>query len=125
MPREWGFRQRIERPLTRRLYQDLNVYTGYRRAPRATADAILTVKLVGIRNQTLVQGQTAPVQEGAIDSLADVQLVERRSGRVLVERRIRDIAEFRVLLGEDLQSAGDELVSDLARKIMLALEGGF
>ncbi len=119
------FRQRIEGPLTRALYRDLNIYTGYRRGPRATADAILTVTLVDIRNQTLVQGQTTPVEEGSIAVAANVRLWDRRSGNVVVEREIRDIAEYRVPLGEDQETAGAELVSDLAKKIMLALEGDF
>ena len=119
------FRQRLERPLTRQLYRDLNVYTSYWHAPLATADAILKVRLLGIRNQTLVQGQGAPVAEGAIDAVVEVQLVARRSGHVLMKRRIRDIAEFRVPIGEDQESARAELVSDLSRKIMLALEGDF
>lgn len=119
------FRQRIEQPLTRELYKDLNVYTDYRRAPRATADAILIVTLTEIRNQTLVQGQVTPVEEGSIAIVANVQLRDRRSGDVVVARQIRDIAEYRVPLGENQETAGAELVSDLAKKIMLALERDF
>lgn len=119
------FRQRIEAPLTRELYRDLNIYTDYRRAPRATADAVLTVTLTDIRNQTLVQGQTTPIEEGSIAVVANVQLRDRRSGEVVVTHQIRDIAEYRVPLGEDQETASAELVSDLAKKIMLALEGDF
>lgn len=119
------FRQRIEQPLTRQLYEDLNVYTGYRRASRAKADAVLTVTLSDIRNRTLVQGQATPVEEGSVAIVANVQLRERRSGEVVVARQVRDIAEYRVPLGEDQTTATTELVSDLAKKIMLALEGDF
>lgn len=119
------FRQRIERPLTRELYKELNVYTDYRRAPISTADAILTVTLTDIRNQTLVQGSTTPVEEGSIAVVADVKLQDRRSGDLVVSRQIRDIGEYRVPLGEDQETAVAELVSDLAKKIMLALEGDF
>jgi len=119
------FRQRIERPLTRELYRDLNIYTDYRRAPQATADAILTVTLLDVRNRTLVQGSVTPVEEGSLAVVADVRLLDRRSGDVVVDRRIRDIAEYRVPLGENQETAGAELVSDLSRKIMLALEGDF
>ncbi|MHC4516039.1 MAG: LPS assembly lipoprotein LptE [Planctomycetota bacterium] len=119
------FRQRIERPLTRELYRDLNIYTDYRLAPQATADAVLTVTLVDVRNRTLVTGSAAPVEEGSLAVVADVRLLDRRSGDVVVDRRIRDIAEYRVPLGENQETAGTELVSDLSRKIMLALEGDF
>jgi hypothetical protein len=119
------FRQRIERPLTRELYKDLNVFSDYRPAPVATADAILTVTLTDIRNQTLVQGTTTPVEEGSIVAVANVQLRDRRSGDLLLNRQIRDIGEYRVPLGENQETATAELVSDIAKKIMLALEGDF
>ena len=119
------FRQRIERPLTRELYRDLNIYTDYRRAPQAIADAILTVTLLDVRNRTLVTGSVTPVEEGSLAVVADVRLLDRRSGDVIMNRRIRDIAEYRVPLGENQETAGAELVSDLSRKIMLALEGDF
>ena len=119
------FRQRIERPLTAELYRDLNVYTGYRIAPRATADAVLTVTLTNLRNQTLVPGQTTPVQVGSLAAVANVRLRDRRSGEVVIATQIRDIAEYNVPLGEDQTNATAELVSDLAKKIMLALEGDF
>ena len=119
------FRQRIERPLTRELYRDLNIYTDNRRAPQAIADAILTVTLLDVRNRTLVTGSVTPVEEGSLAVVADVRLLDRRSGDVIMNRRIRDIAEYRVPLGENQETAGTELVSDLSRKIMLALEGDF
>ncbi len=119
------FRQRIEQPLTRELYRDLNVYTDYHTAPAATADAVLTVTLTDIRNQTLVQGGATPVEEGALAVAAEVRLRDRRTGEVVLARQIRDIAEYRVPLGENQETATSELVSDLAKKIMLALEGNF
>ena len=62
---------------------------------------------------------------GALDAIARIQLIERRTGEVLVDTQERDIAEYRTLIAEDETSARAELVSDLGRTIVLALEGGF
>jgi len=45
-----------------------------------------------------------------------------RDGTVLIERRLLDRTEFRSPIGEDLTSARNELVEDLAHKIALALQ---
>ena len=117
------FRQRLERDLTRSITEKLTEYSGYRHAPRHQADAILKVSIVGIRNNTLVVGM--PIREGSLDAVAKIQLIERRTGRILVEKRIRDIAEYRTMIGEGGSTARSELVSDLGRRIVLALEAGF
>ena len=117
------FRQRVERDLTRAIAEKLSEFSGYRHAARASADAVLEVTIVGIRNNTLVLG--APVREGSIDAVAQIRLIERRTGRVVVEKRLRDIAEYRTLIGEDGGTARAELVSDLGRRIVLALEAKF
>ena len=119
------FRQRLEQDLTRAIARQLSEYSGYRHARATQADAILEVTIVAIRNSTLVYGVQEPVREGALDAIAKIRLIERRSGEVLVDTRRRDIAEYRVLIGEDESSARRELVSDLGRTIVLALEGDF
>lgn len=127
-----SFRQRVERDLTRAIQRSLSEYTGYRHTDHRRADAILKVELVALRNSTLVtngatalSGDTAPVREGSLDAIARIRLIERHSGKVLVDTRSRDIAEYRVLIGETESSARRELVSDLGRLIVLALERDF
>ena len=46
----------------------------------------------------------------------------RRDGTVVIQRRLLDRTEFRDPIGENLTTAREELVNDLARKIALALE---
>ena len=43
----------------------------------------------------------------------------------MIDRQILDQAEFRVPIGETLESATAELVFDMARKIVLSLETDF
>jgi len=52
-------------------------------------------------------------------------LTARRTGERLVDHVVADRAEFRDPIGEDLTSARREMVADLARKIVLALETRF
>jgi hypothetical protein len=123
-----SFRQRLERDLTRSIARQLSEYSPYRHASRSTADAILRVEIAAVRNSALVIGTTRPIQEGAIqegafDAIARIRLIERRTGEILVDTRRRDVAEYRTLIDETESSARRELVSDLGRAIVLALEG--
>jgi Lipopolysaccharide-assembly len=118
-----SFRQRLERDLTRSIARQLSEYSPYRHATKTTADAILRVEIVAVRNGTLVIGRTKPVEEGSLDTIARIRLVERRTGAILVDTRRRDVAEYRTLISETETSARHEMVSDLGRAIVLALEG--
>jgi hypothetical protein len=118
-----SFRQRLERDLTRSIARQLSEYSPYRHASRSTADAILRVEIAAVRNSALVIGTTRPIQEGAFDAIARIRLIERRTGEILVDTRRRDVAEYRTLIDETESSARRELVSDLGRAIVLALEG--
>lgn len=119
------FRQRLEVDLSQALARELPVSTDVMLADRRTADATLQVLLTDDDEYTLVVGaRTDPVREGAFSAAVWVRLVGR-DGRLVLERRIADRTEFRSPIGEDLTSARAELVSDLARKIALALESDF
>jgi hypothetical protein len=120
------YRQRLEVELGAAVSRQLAVSADVLPASRQEADAVLTLRLVEEGEATLVTGdRSAPVREGALQSAVRVVLTERRSGTVLVDKLVRDRAEFRDPIGEDLTTARAEMVDDLARKIVLALETGF
>jgi hypothetical protein len=120
------YRQRLEADLGAAVARELATSSELLPAGAGDADAILSLRFVAEGERTLVSGdRTAPVREGALESAVRVRLVDRRSGRVLTDRVIRDRAEFRDPIGEDLTSARAEMIEDLARKIVLALETGF
>lgn len=119
------FRQRLEIPLTRELQEALVVHSNVIPASVADADAVLEVDIADVRNRTLVQGAQVPIREGALEFTLDARLVATDGGRVLRDRRILERAEFRVPVGENLDSATREAVRDLARKIVLSLEADF
>jgi hypothetical protein len=86
----------------------------------------LTVALTDIQGGSLVgAGGGFPVREGSLDFTAEVTLSDRSSGAVLRRVRVLDRAEFRSPVGETEASATSEASSDLARKIVLALEADF
>jgi hypothetical protein len=119
------YRQRLEVELGSALSRELPVSTDLRLTDLGSADAILRVVITDANERTLVVGpRTGPVLEGAFEAGVHVQLL-RRDGSVLLRRQLMDRTEFRDPIGEDLTSARNELVSDLARKIALALEADF
>ena len=94
-------------------------------ASRDRADAVLSVEIEDVQGLSLISGGLDPVREGALHWTIRLVLRDRRSGAVLVDRRIVDRSEFRSPVGENERSAVQEATADLARKIVLALEPGF
>lgn len=120
------WRQRLEAELGAALARELPVSTDLLPADARTADATLEVHFGDARERTLVVGDRQnPKREGSLEGLVRIRLVRRSDGTAVVERDIVDRTEFRDPIGEDLTSARAELISDLARKIALALEASF
>ena len=119
------YRQRLEVALSAALARELPVSTDLRLAQPGRGDATLEVVFTDADERTLVPGSRQdPTREGALEGTVRMRLVSGR-GEVLLARTVADRAEFRSPIGEDLDSASQELVDDLARKIALALETGF
>ncbi len=120
------FRQRLEVELSAAVSRELSVSSDLLPASAEQADAVLELRIVDERERTLVVGgRSEPVREGAQEVTVQVTLRDRRTGKALVDRPVVDRAEFRSPIGENLDTARVELVQDLARKIVLALEGSF
>ena len=119
------FRQRLEVELGLALARELPVSSDLVLADRRRADAILKVVFTAADERTLViGGLDSPVREGAFEGRVRVQLV-RPDGTLLLERAVLDRTEFRSPIGENLTTARQELIEDLARKIALALSTDF
>ena len=120
------FRHRLEIRLTRQINAELVNLTDLVPAAESHADAILTVEIVDAAERTLVIGDRVdPVKEGAFAMVIRSQLVARDDGRSLTDREITDQKEFRVPMGETLETATAEMITDMARKIVLSLETSF
>lgn len=118
------FWQGVEVPLTRALHRSLARHTNLRPTTAGRADATLVVAIESVEGRALVRGGNSPLREGALDFTIEARLVDA-AGTVIRSRRVVDRAEFRTPVGESDESAKLEAVSDLARKIVLALEGEF
>lgn len=118
-------RQRLEAELSAALARELPVSSDLRLADRSRADAILEVTITEVAERTLVPGSgNSRIAEGALAAAVRMRLL-RRDGTVLLEQILLDRTEFRDPIGEDLSTARAELVTDLARKVALALQTGF
>lgn len=117
--------QRREIPLTRAIIEALAIHADVRVADSDHADALLEVAIEDITRRTLVLGTNAPLREGDVGITAHVVLRDRPTGAVLREARIIDRAEYRIPVGETLAGAELEATTDLARRIVLALEQDF
>lgn len=119
------YRQRLEAELAAALSRELPVSSDLRLATPAAADATIEVEILEARERTLVPGDfAAPVREGALAAAVRMRL-RHRNGEVLVERVLLDRTEFRDPVGETLATARAELATDLARKIVLSLDGSW
>jgi hypothetical protein len=119
-----SFWQRRELELTRALDRELSARLAWRRVAPAQADAVLRVRIRRIDARTLVTGTTAPVREGALRLDVLAELVDPRTGGVLLRREHVDLAEYRPAVGEDRTSAEREAAYDLARRIVEDLADG-
>jgi outer membrane lipopolysaccharide assembly protein LptE/RlpB len=117
-----SWRQRLEAELSLAVSRELTS-SDLLPAGRNTADAVLELRIVEEQERTLQTGdRQSPVREGAMFARVHMRLYRRSDGTVLIDRPVTDRAEFRSPIAEDLTSARQELVQDLARKIVLALE---
>ena len=120
------YRQRLEVELSTAVSEALPVLSDLLPGSETTADAILELSFRQARERTLVTGgRTDPVREGALEANLHMRLVERQTGRLLLERNIADRAEFHAPIGQNLETARAQLIADMTRKIILALETGF
>lgn len=127
------YRQRLEVDLSAAVSRELSVSSDLLPGTLERADAILDLRITSEREDTLVVGNPKdneplaqrPVLEGAQQVRVHVLLTDRRTGQKLVDRTVLDRAEFRTTLDENLSTARNELVADLARKIVLSLETPF
>ncbi len=136
------YRQRLEVDLSAAVSREMSVSSDLLPGTLERADAILDLRITSEREDTLVVGNPKaneplaqrPVLEGAQQVRVHVLLTDRRTGQKLVDRTVLDRAEFRTTLKapgsatrseENLSTARNELVADLARKIVLSLETPF
>ena len=116
------FRQRIEIPLTRQLQREVEARIGVVPSPPGKADAILRVRIRSAREYPLAEGEHDVVSVGSVVMAVSAELVDGRTGKVLLRGGVADRAEFILPVGENLESALQSAAEKISRRVVLLLD---
>ena len=115
------FRRGIEFDLTKAVKDEIMSRTSLRIVQKDSADTILSGTVREVKESAL--SQTADnIVESRVTIYADITLSDRRTERVLISSSQSGAAEFLVARGENVQSATEEGIANLAEKIVNNLE---
>jgi len=113
------FRRGIEFGLTKAVKDEIMSKTNLRIASKDNADTILHGTVTDFTERIITHGFRDSIVEAEMTLFVDIQLVDRRTGRVLVHKKgIRQATGYIVRRGETLESASAEGVVDLAETIV-------
>ena len=117
------FRRGLEFGITKAVKDEIMSKTNLRIVDKDSADTHLTGTLKDVVESVLTRDIRDSIVESRVILIVDIKLVDRRTGRVLVDKRhIRQEAEFIVKRGETVDSAYDEGFVNLAEVIVNSLE---
>jgi hypothetical protein len=117
------FRRGFEFDLTTAVKDEIMSKTKLRIAKKDNADTILTGKIMKVTEGMLSSNVRDNIVESRITISVDIKLVDRRTGRTLVEKKgLKRSAEFVVSRGENIKTASQEGLADLAEMIVSQLE---
>lgn len=115
-------RREFEFDLTRAVRRELELRTDAQLVSSDHADAVLNGTIVDIRERVLTEGPLDSIQESSIAVTVAIQLVRRSDDTVLVNRIITDHAAFSAVDGENIDTARQEALGEIAERIVAALE---
>lgn len=117
------FRRDLEFGLTKELKDAVLSRTGLRIVNKDNADTILSGIIKEIQEMFLTQNTDDNIVEDQITLIVDFKLVERSTGRILVQRQsVAQRAEFIIGRGETILSAYEEVLADMAETIVNLIE---
>lgn len=117
------FRRGLEFDLTTAVKDEIMSNTKLRILQKDVADTILTGKIVNVSEGMISSNSQDDIVESRVIITVNIQLVDRRSGRTLVNStNLNNSAEFIVKRGENINSATQESLAGLAEKIVNQLE---
>jgi hypothetical protein len=116
------FRRGLEFDLTRAVKDEIMSRTSLRIVQKDSADTILSGNIRDVKESALSQSADNIV-EGRVSIYADITLLDRRTERALITRsNLTGAAEYLVKRGENVQSATEEGIANLAKIIVNNLE---
>lgn len=117
------FRRGLEFDLTTAVKDEIMSKTKLRIVQKDRADTILTGKIVKITEGLLSSNVADDIVESRVTIAVDIKLVDRITGRTLIEEKgLSESAEFVVRRGENIKTASQESLENLAEVIVNHLE---
>ena len=117
------FRRDLEFDLTKAVKDEVLSKTRLRIVKKDEADTVLYGVISDLNETILTQNTGDNIVENQIALLVDFKLIDRRTGKTLVERKqINQLAEFVIARGETLDSAYEEGITDMAETIVNLIE---
>jgi len=117
------FRRDLEFDLTNAVKDEIMSKTKLRIARKESADTILTGKIMKVTEGMLSSNVADDIVESRVTIFVDIKLVDRRTGRTLIEEKdLNQSAEFVVKRGENIRTASQESLARLAEIIVYHLE---
>ncbi len=117
------FRKSLEFDLTNAVKNEIMSNTKLRIAKKDNADTILTGKIQKVTESMLSSNVEDNIVEGRVTIYVDIKLVDRRTGRTLIEEKnVKQPAEYIVKRGENIKTASRESLALLAETIVGHLE---
>ena len=117
------FRRGLEFDLTNALKDEIMSNTKLRILQKDSADTILTGRIMDVKEGMLSSNVEDNIVESRVTISVYIKLVDRRTGRTLVvEKDLKQSAEFIVKRGENIKTASQESLVLLAKEIIFHLE---
>ena len=117
------FRRGLEFDLTNAVKDEIMSKTKLRIAKKDSADTILTGKIMKVTEGMITSNVKDNIVESRVTITVDIKLVDRRTGRTLIEEKgLKRSAEFVVSRGENIKTASQESLTYLAETIVSQLE---
>ncbi len=117
------FRRGLEFDLTKAVKDEIMSKTKLRIAQKDNSDTILTGQITKVSEAMLSSDLADNIVESRVSIYVDIKLVDRRTGRTLVdEKNVQHSAEFVVGRGENINTASQESMALLAETIVNHLE---
>ena len=116
------FRKDLEYELTRAVKKEFQLMTPAELTSMEDSNAILRGSVLEFEEGVLVESGSGGVQEAGIVMRVGIQLIRSRDERVLLERAVEARASYSLAAGETIESARQEAMTDIARRIIAEIE---
>lgn len=119
----YTFRSGLEFGLTTALKDEIMTKTNLRIAKKEDADTILTGKIIQVTEGVITQNARDNIIENSVTITVNIALADRRTGReLMLTDNLSNTAEYIVTRGENINTATQECLAELAEKIVYQLE---